>query len=126
MTPSFNFVTCNSCLDMLTVKLLPQVQYDSSVFVFLQDVAPYDFHMAVRNYLTSTIPGVGSFLYKPVTSRRADGRRDRQPLTPSDILWSYSYMKAKCLAQPHRRSSPELRLRITGSLLHCVQNLELV
>jgi hypothetical protein len=124
MTPSFNFVTCNSCLDMLTLRLLPQVQHDSSVFVFQQDVAPCDFHMALRNYLTSTIPGVGSFLYEPVTSCRADGRRDRQPLTPGE--WSYSYMKAKCLVQPQRRSSPELRLRITGSLLHCVQNLELV
>jgi len=33
-------------------------------------------------------------------------------------------MEAKCLAQPQRRSSPELRLRITASWLHCAQSLE--
>jgi len=75
---------------------------------------------------TRTIHGVGSFFYEPVASCRADGRRYRQPLTPGDILWSYSYMKAKCLAQPQRRSSSELRLRITGAWLHFAQSLEQV
>lgn len=125
MTPSFYFVTCNSYLGMLTVRLLHQVQHDSNGFVFQQDVAPCVFHMAVRNYLTSTIPGVGNILYEPVTSCRANGRRDGQPLTPSDVLWSYSCMRAKCLAQPQRRSSPlRLGLRITASWLHCAQSLE--
>jgi len=44
MTPSFYFVTCNSYLGMLTVRLLPQLQHDSNGFVFQQDVAPCVFH----------------------------------------------------------------------------------
>ena len=50
------FVTCNSCLDMLTVRLLPQVLHDSNGFVFQQDVEPCDFHIAVQNYLDTHHP----------------------------------------------------------------------
>jgi hypothetical protein len=41
---------------MLTVRLLPQVQHDSYGFVSQQNVAPCNFHMAVRNYLNTHRP----------------------------------------------------------------------
>jgi hypothetical protein len=47
MTPSIYFVTCNSYLDMLALRLPSQVQHDSNGFVFKQDMAPCDFRMAV-------------------------------------------------------------------------------
>jgi hypothetical protein len=47
---------CNSHLDRLTVRLLPQVQHDSNGFVFQKDVAPCDFHIAIQNYLNTHHP----------------------------------------------------------------------
>ena len=95
MVPFFYFVTCNSHLDMLTVRLLPQVQHDSNGFLFQQDVEPCDFHMAVRNYVNTHHPWSLIILVEPLASCRADDRRDRQPLTPGDILWSNTYRETQ-------------------------------
>ena len=117
MTPFFYFVTCNSYLDMLIIRLLSQVQHDSNGFVFQQDVAPCDFHMAVRNYLSAHHPW--SWI---VLVRAGDFVSCRWPSRSP----AFNSGRHLCLPQPQRRTSPELRLRITGSWPHCAQSLERV
>jgi hypothetical protein len=89
--------------------------YSNKMWRHVTSIWPYEI------IWTRTIHGVGSFLYEPVTSCRANGRRYLQPLTPGDILWSCSYMKAKCLTQPLRRSWG-CELQVHGFTLHRVWN----
>ena len=108
-------VTGTAFLDILTERLLPQLNEDSADFIFQMDGAPPHFHWHVREFLNKYLPqrwiGCGTdddqmLLAWPPCSPDA---------TPCDFfLWGY--VKDQVYVPPLPASIPELKVQITTAV----------
>jgi hypothetical protein len=111
-------VTANVYLDMLEQWLMPQLDTDSTDYIFQQDGAPPHWGMEVRTFLNQHLPTrwIGRtgdaddvFCSWPPRSPRS------LDLTPCDFfLWDY--VKDLVYVLPLPKTIPELKMRISNAL----------
>ncbi|GBO33616.1 hypothetical protein AVEN_64562-1 [Araneus ventricosus] len=108
-------VTSNVYLDMLEVWLMPQLDSDSTDYIFQQDGAPPHWNMEVRTFLKQHLPkcwigqsGDADDVFCSWPLRSPD-------LTPCDFfIWSY--VKDRVYVPPMPKTMEELKVHICNVL----------
>ncbi|GBM10111.1 hypothetical protein AVEN_92930-1 [Araneus ventricosus] len=115
-------VTSNVYLDMIEVWLMPQLDSDSTDYIFQQDGAPPHWSTEVRTFLNQRLP-------KRWIGRSGDADDDfcswppRSPdLTPCDFfLWGY--LKDRVYVPPMPKTIEELKVRICNAFASVTEQM---